>query len=166
MEFYNSRISSDIRSMINYSQKRYFTSYSWTLRDPPSELQRFNVTFSDYDAVSEDEWTHIHATDYNTSYLIVPLSRFSEVVEVLPIGNQLSLRKVVNSLYEFYHQPLKQEDIDKIKNFPDTLGYVQELLKYYEDGKQMAYIDLRGDSIYFEGIERVKANVYKLNLGS
>ena len=50
-----------------------------------------------------------------------------------------------------------------IKEFQD---YNNDLLKKASEGKVVCFAELRGDSVWFEGIKRAHANIYELRLGS
>lgn len=140
---------------------RYFQNFSWDIKEFPGTAT-YEGELATPDVVSE-----VHNTDFNTAYLIVPLSRFNEVMEIIPIGKELSFHTVAYKIHSFYHKPLTTEQIEQIKYYPlDPFDYVSDLLKNAAEGKKVCYADLRGDSVWFEGITRVSANIYELDLGS
>jgi hypothetical protein len=161
MEFYNTYDFKDFQPLLHYSKQAYFRSLIWNITKSPDTLTRRD------DSLTEDEWNKVHNTDFNTAYITIPLTRFFEAMEVLPIGNELSLRNVVNKIYEFYQKPLTKKQVEQIKSFPDdTFDYKKDLLKKAEMGEKVCYSDLRGDCVHFEGIIRTQANIYELRLGS
>ena len=162
MEFYKSGGYENVRSIFDYAEKSYLKSYSWDITKSPETLHH-----DDGQLVEQNEWDKVHNTDFNTSYVMIPLSRYYEVMEILPIGNELSLKKVVDKIYEFYQKPLTNEQIERVKLYPRVgCGYIEDLLKKASIGEKVCYADLRGDCVHFEGIKRIQANVYELRLGS
>jgi hypothetical protein len=155
----------EVCSLVQFAEKKYFNNISWTLQSKPHEATMYE--HDDFRPITDREWNEVHHIDSAMAYLIVPLTRFEDVTEVLPLGKTLSIKNVITKLYEFYNTPLTQEKIDEVKEYPnDCFDYVDEVIDMSSKGKTVNYLDLRGDSIYFEGIKRVCGNVYKLNLGS
>jgi hypothetical protein len=155
----------EIRSLVQFSEQRYFTNVSWEVTQHPTKASMFEN--NEFRPLTDEEWNEVHHTDCNTAYLIVPLSRFSEVTEVIPIGRELSAKNVITKIHEFYHTPLSDEKIQDISSFPnDFLGYNSDTVAQATNGEVVYYVDLRGSAIFFEGIQRVSGNVYKLNFGS
>ena len=161
-----SSLSDEIRSMVCFAEQRYLTNISWLVTDEPEEATVYDASKNDFRPLTENEWDNVHHLDHNTAYLIVPLTRFREVTEVIPINREISARDVISKVYELYHTPLTKEKLDAVKSFPDSLGYTNNALKMAAKGKEVCYVDLRGAAIYFEGIQRVSGNVYKLHFGS
>lgn len=160
MEFYSKSHISHADNL-QYSNMEYFGSISWSIKTPPSEAMHND------EKLSEEQLMRIENTDFHTAYLIIPLSRFYEVTEVMPIGNKLTLHSVINKLYDFYHKPLTEEEVEKVKLFPgDIFKYNSDLVARYTNGEIVCYADIRGDCEHFEGIQRVEGNVYQLRLGS
>lgn len=159
-------ISDDVRSMIRFAEQRYLTNISWMVTDEPEEASVYDGSNNDFRPLTDNEWNNVHHVDHNTAYIIVPLSRFREVTDVIPINRKITAHDVISKVYEFYHTPLTKEKLDDVKSFPDDLGYTKNVMKMAAEGKEVCYVDLRGAAIYFEGIQRVSGNVYKLNLGS
>ena len=155
----------EIRSMVVFSEKRYLTGISWSVDTSPEEAMMYEN--DDCRPLKNEEWNTVHHVDCNTAYLIVPLTRFSDVTEVLPIGKEITAKSVISKVYDFYHTPLTQQQIDDVSNFEcSDLGYCDELIKMSKNGNTVRYVDLRGAAVYFEGIQRVAGNVYKLHFGS
>jgi len=124
MEFYKSGGYDNVRSIFDYAEKSYLKSYSWDITKSPETLHH-----DDGQLVEQNEWDKVHNTDFNTSYIIIPLSRYDEVLEILPIGNELSLKNVVENIYKFYQKPLTNEQIEQVKLYPrDNWCYVENLL--------------------------------------
>lgn len=163
---YYDSITDDIRSMVHFANQRYFTNISWLVTDKPEEATTYDSNKKEFRPLTDDEWNNVHQVDNNTSYLIVPLTRFRDVSEVIPINREITARDVISKVYEFYHTPLTKEKLDDIIKYPDSLGYNSDALKMAKKGKDVCYVDLRGAAIYFEGIQRVSSNVYKLHFGS
>ena len=158
-------IRADIRKMITFNEKRYLTNISWTVDQKPEDAEKFEN--NKFRPLTDDEWNEVHHKDCNNAYLIVPLTRFLDVTEVIPLGREITAKHVIGKIYDFYHTPLSQQQIDDIENFPnDCLGYNEELVKSASKGNVARYVDLRGAAIYFEGIQRVAGNVYKAQFGS
>ena len=154
----------EIRSLVQFSEKRYLTDISWEITDKPKHATKYDDVFR---PLTEEEWNEVEHKDVNTAYIIVPLTRFGEVTEVVPIGREISAMNVISKIYELYNTPLSKEKIHDISNYPDdSLGYNGDVVKKALNGEVVRYVDLRGAAISFEGIQRVSGNVYKLNLGS
>lgn len=165
MDAFDDELRREICSLVQFAEKKYFTNVSWTLTSGVHEAKIYEN--DDFRQITEEEWNEVHHRDANMSYLIVPITRFNDVTEVLSLGKTLTIKNVISKLHDFYNTPLIEEKIDDIKEYPrDCLGYVDELLDKASQGKSVNYLDLRGDAVYFEGIQRVCGNVYKLNLGS
>jgi hypothetical protein len=161
MEFYNNYDTLNDQTIFEYYDKHYLRGYSWNLNENPNTLTR------DEKKPTKKELDKVHVTEFTNVYLLIPLTRFYEIMEVLPIGNKLTLRNVVNALYEFYKKPMTKEQIEKISLMKcDTNNYITKLVKEAEEGKEVCYGQLRGCSVWFEGIKRIEGNLYKLCLGS
>lgn len=161
MEFYKSNMSDNPKSLLDYHEMHYFPDYSWDIKEQP------DTAICEGQPLTHDEGSKVHNTDFHTAYIIVPLSRFYEVMDIIPIGKELSFNNVANSIYNFYHKALTAEQIEEIKSYPrDPFDYTDDLLKRAATGEKVCYADLRGDSVEFEGITRVSANIYELYLGS
>ena len=159
MEFYASKNHKDFRRYIDFEKQIYFTNVSWDINEDPSTATINGET------PSTTEMTKVHNTDFETAYIIVPLSRYYEVMDVVPIGYELTLQAVLTRIHKFYHKTLSAEQIEKIKLFPKC-DYVDDLLNNVKIGAVVSYIDLRGDCVEFEGIQRVRGNIYEMILGS
>lgn len=141
---------------------KYFKGYIWNLRKSPDTLVN-----SEWQSVKQDEWEKVHKEQHNIAHIIVPISRFYEVMDVVPVESKLTLKNVINNLYNFYHRPLTTEQINRIKSHPyDTFDYKNDLLNKADMGQQVCYVDLLGECVHFEGIKKVQANIYELLLGS
>jgi hypothetical protein len=155
----------EIRSLVQFSEKRYLTDISWEITDEPKHATKFDN--DEFRPLTDEEWNEVQHKDYNTAYLIVPITRFMEVTDVIPIGRELNAKTIITKIHEFYHTPLSTDKVDDIRNYPnDCLGYNDEVVKKAYNGEVVRYVDLRGAAIYFEGIRRVSGNVYKLDFGS
>lgn len=162
-------ICREIRNKVMFDEKRYLIGLSWTVDAKPETASKHDIETDDFRPLTDNEWNEVHHIDYNTAYLIVPITRFSDVTEVIPIGKEISAKSVITKVHEFYHTPLTQQQIDNVKDYCECggdLGYSEELIAKSSNGETVAYVDLRGAAIYFEGIKRVAGNVYKLEFGS
>lgn len=159
------QLHQEIRSMVVFNEKRYLTGISWTVDEIPNKATMYEN--DDFRPLTDEEWNEVHHTDCNTAYLIVPLTRFREVTEVIPIGREVTAKNVIGKIHEFYHKPLTQQQVDDVSNYCcEDLGYCEDLVKSASHGNVVRYVNIRGAAIYFEGIQRVAGNVYKLNFGS
>lgn len=159
MEFYASHDHQDFRRLIEFGNQAYFGDVSWDIRSDPS-----TATINDED-LTTFQLTKVHNTDFETAYLLVPLSRHYEVMDVIPIGRELTLKAVLTRIHKFYHETLSTKQIEKIKFYP-RCGYKDELIDRANEGENVSYVDLRGDCVCFEGIKRVRGNIYEMILGS
>jgi hypothetical protein len=148
-----------------FAKKWYFEKICWIIKQHPKEAFYTNGN-DENKSFTDHEFNIIHHIDCNTAYLIVPLTRFQEVSDIIPLGSDLTLGGVLNAIYDFYHKPLTNKEVEKIKNFPKSFHYEDALITKFEQGETVCYADLRGESKYFEGIQRVENNIYRLKLGS
>jgi hypothetical protein len=161
MEFYANYKYDDPKKLIDYLEMHYCRGVSWDIK---TELSNATI---DEKPIPLNVFNKVLNTDFHTSYLMVPISRFYEVMEIVPMDKKLTFGNVMNAIYDFYHQPLTQEQIEMIKGFPrDVFGYNNDLLNKASEGKVVCFAELRGDSVWFEGIKRAHANIYELRLGS
>lgn len=163
---YYDSISDEISSLVRFADQRYLNNISWLVTDKPQEATIYDNNKNNFRPLTDDEWNNVHHVDINTAYLIVPLTRFRDVSEVIPINREITAQDVITKVYEFYHTPLTKKKLDDMIKYPDDLGYKSDALKMAKKGQDVCYVDLRGAAIYFEGIQRVSGNVYKLHFGS
>jgi hypothetical protein len=151
---------------MDYRNTTLFTGICWNIEQHPDKAERRNED-DVWIPLTVDDVHRVRHTDINTPYLIVPLTRFYEVSEVIPLNRKLTAHNVMQTIYDFYHTPLQEKDLLKIKHFPDEpFEYCKKAIEQAANKKEVCYINLRGDSNGFEGIEKVAANVYKLQLAS
>ena len=122
------------------------------------------ATINDED-LTTCQLTKVHNTDFETAYLLVPLSRHYEVMDVIPIGDTLTLQAILTKIHKFYHEPLSTKQIQRIMLYPKC-GFKDKLINRANEGRNVSYVDLRGDCVCFEGIKRVRGNIYEMILGS
>ena len=143
----------------------YLMGVSWEADTDPSEATIFEDNSNEFHSLTEQEWNEVHYTNQNNAYLIVPITRHEDIFSVITIDKEITVKNVISKVHEFYHTPLTEQQINDARNFEDT-EYKDELLKNASQGIPVYYIDLIGCAKYFEGIQRVDGNVYKLKLGS
>lgn len=149
----------------NFENAKYFENTCWSITWKPEEAFDSRKE-DDKNYFTEEQLNDVKHVDANTAFLIVPLTRFQGVSDVIPLGQTLTLKVVLCTLHEFYHKPLTKADIDKINGFPRDFEYTESLVGRFENGEEVCYADLIGGLKYFEYIQRVASNVYRLKLGS
>lgn len=151
---------------MNYRDIRLFDEISWCIRDTPDKAEVMTKD-DEWIPLTSDDLHRVRHMDINTPYLIVPLTRFYKVSEIIPLDKELTAQNVMQKIYDFYHTPLSEKELEKVQTFPDdSYDYLKDVLDKIANKKEVCYIDLRGDSDGFEGIEKVASNVYKLELAS
>ena len=102
----------------------------------------------------------------NAIILIVPIHRFRENNYSLRIEGPIDGYKILNEIYHFYNHQKVTKKIIKDLNEDDVFDYVKKVKAKMNNNREVHYIDLMGDLIFFEGISKQMGNVYFLELGS
>jgi phage anti-repressor protein len=97
--------------------------------------------------------------------LIVPVHRFEDYVEYINLSkNDITLKKLLNILFNYYNEEITLEQLNLIPN--DIDDYVKEAKQKHKT-KKVYRINIIGSLCRYEGIREIyEPNIYKLILGS
>jgi hypothetical protein len=155
-----------------------FRHYSWGIKEDPNKTEIYiyddeTDKLTDYESVksrspTEEEWDRYVINSKSIQYLSIPTDSFRQNTYILQIGRKVSYRILTNTIYEFYKKSLTKEQIEDVREFyeDDSYDYKKHFLKNVEKGKDVCYAELMSDCSFFEGIERISDNIWKLSLGS
>ena len=117
--------------------------------------------------LTEDDWNKVIVdARHKTYYLHVPITRFSEEVMIMALPNEeITLRKILTTIYEFYHTMKVTSELVNRRKKDDVFNYIKNAAKQMKRGKDVYIIDIMGDKVFYEGFT-VFRNVLFLNLGS
>ena len=108
---------------------------------------------------------YIHKINNKPIKLIFPIQRHGLNSIKLQIRSDLKIKDLLNFIFNFYNNvKVTKNIIEKIEN--DVFNYKLKVREKINSNKEVCYIELIGEMIYFEGIYMRNDYEWELMLGS
>ena len=134
-------------------------------------LKNINWTITNLPYCPDVENNYVFSKDYiekttnKTIKLIFPIQRHGMNSVKLQIRSDIKVKDLLNFIFNFYNQvKVSKNMIEKIEN--DIFNYKFKALEKINSNKEVRYIELIGEMIYFEGIYNRNIYEWELCLGS
>jgi plasmid rolling circle replication initiator protein Rep len=117
--------------------------------------------------LTESDWNEVVVNGKTkTYYLHMPVTRFSEEVMIMGLPHEeITLRKLLTMVYEFYHTIKVTPELVKRREKDDVFNYIKHAAKEIKKGNDVHIIDIMGDKVFYEGFTLYR-DILFLELGS
>ena len=130
-------------------------------------LKNINWTITNLPYCPDVENNYVFSKEYiditinKPIQLIFPIQRYGLNIIKLQIRSDLKIKDLLHFIFNFYNQvKVSKNIIEKIEN--DVFNYKLKALEKINSNKEVHYIELIGEMIYFEGI--YNRNIYEWEL--
>ena len=135
---------------------------SWRIENCPDVAELYCI--DDYPRkITGDEWEKVVFED-GVNKLRLPTHRFCQEYEYITFYGKTKVEEIINKIYDFYQSEI---DENKIFNYQeDCLGFIEWAKDEISKGNVPTWIEIMGDKKFFEGLLKIKDNVWQMQLGS
>lgn len=142
------------------------SSISWCINRDIENACKYDDDDNEFQ-LTENEWNEVIVDARNIAYYLhMPVTRFSEEVMIIALPNEeITLRKLLTTIYEFYHTIKVTPELIKRRIKTDAFNYLKKASKEIKRGRDVCIIDIMGDMVFYEGVTKFH-NILFLNLGS
>jgi hypothetical protein len=150
--------------------RAFLSDFSWRLDEPiTSMINRGDSVQDDVLVTSEYlDTVFLQGYTYSHIYVVVQVGRWFDTArkELIELPIPCTPRHIFDAIHAFYQRPVTFDFVRTLRSATGLNEECDSACRMIADGKIATNLTLMGGLIYFEGLQRLEYNVYRVCLGS